>query len=119
MTRLTFLRQVGRPVAILFPLLAAVESWDSAAWGGPLANAIGTLLFYALRPLALLRAILRATAPAGAGSLLLPAIAVQGLYAVFVALGLRFQDGFEAGPVSRFSGLPDRSQRGDGGAAVS
>ena len=105
MTRLTFLRRIGRPVAIVYPVFAAVAVYfaaraEAAAWGGAPGEAVGALLLNALLYAPLYFAPYFAQrsgrARVGGASLLLPAVALQALYVSFGALVLRSSDGIEA-----------------------
>jgi hypothetical protein len=99
MSRLTFLRRIGRPVAILFPVFAGVAAYfedraGAAGWGAAFADAIGVLLWFALLYAPLYFAPFFAQrswrARAGAASLLLPAIALHGFVVLVGAVQLRF-----------------------------
>ena len=101
MTRLTFLRRIGRPVAILYPMLCVglyVDPESARAWGDLLADAVGTFLFVALfyAPLFGAPFFLQRSLPARVvvALLLMPAIAMQLFYVLFGVLTLRFRDGF-------------------------
>jgi hypothetical protein len=99
MSRLTFLRRIGRPVAVGHPVLVAAYTDGAAAWGGPLGDATFTVLFNALLFAPLLLAPFLVRRGLGvrvpAVCLLLPAIALQAFYVVAGALTLRLRDGIE------------------------